>query len=82
MAGWHTAGPLKARAANGDIVPDPQKFPQGMKAFSNGLGKIGVGLGIYTAHGNKTCQAYPGSLGHEAQDVQLYAPGPLPPSFH
>jgi len=64
--------PLKARAANGDIVPDPQKFPQGMKAFSNGLGKIGVGLGIYTAHGNKTCQAYPGSLGHEAQDVQLY----------
>ena len=33
---------------------------------------IGVGLGIYTAHGNKTCQGFPGSLSHETQDATLY----------
>lgn len=29
-------------------------------------------IGIYTAHGNLTCQKYPGSLGHEDSDAQTY----------
>ena len=48
--------PLRQRNAAGEIVPDPAKFPDGMGAFSNQLKQKGVGLGIYTAHGNLTCQ--------------------------
>jgi hypothetical protein len=66
--------PTKARdAATGDIVPDPAKFPGGMASFSASLARRGLGLGIYTAHGAKTCQGFPGSLGHEAQDAASYA---------
>lgn len=63
--------PLKKRDADGNIVPDPKKFPNGMKAFSAALRKRGMTLGIYTAHGKLTCQKYPGSLGHEKQDAKL-----------
>lgn len=66
--------PLKKRnATTGDIVPDPERFPEGMSAFSRALSSRGLKLGIYTAHGNLTCQKYPGSWGHEAQDARLYA---------
>ena len=43
-----------------------------MGGFSAALKAKGIGLGIYTAHGNKTCQQFPGSLGHEQQDAALY----------
>ena len=64
--------PLRQRDSSGNIVPDPQKFPTGMGGFSKSLKAKGVGLGIYTAHGNLTCQRFPGSLGHEKQDAALY----------
>ena len=65
--------PLKHRDEHGNIVPDPHKFPDGMAAFSNQLDQLGLKLGIYTSHGNLTCQSYPGSYGHEEQDAKLYA---------
>lgn len=66
--------PLKERnSTTGEIVPDPKKFPDGMKSFADKLRKIGVDLGIYTSHGNLTCQKYPGSFGHEYQDATMYA---------
>lgn len=43
-----------------------------MKNFSDELAKRGLGLGIYTAHGNLTCQKFPGSLGYEKQDAATY----------
>lgn len=43
-----------------------------MGGLSKSLKALGVGLGIYTAHGNLTCQRFPGSLGHETQDAALY----------
>lgn len=64
--------PLRERDAAGNIVPDPEKFPEGMGGFSKALRAKGIGLGIYTAHGNLTCQKFPGSLGHEKQDAALY----------
>lgn len=64
--------PLRQRDTSGNIVADPQKFPQGMDGFSKELRAKGIGLGIYTAHGNLTCQRFPGSLGHETQDAALY----------
>lgn len=66
--------PMKARDnKTGEIVPDPTKFPEGMAAFSKALARKGVALGIYTAHGPKTCQGFPGSLGYETIDAQTYA---------
>lgn len=66
--------PSKERAADGSIVGDPEKFPDGMGAFSAELTeRTGLGLGIYTAHGNLTCQKYPGSLGFEEKDAATYA---------
>lgn len=65
--------PALNRSASGDIVPDPEKFPEGMKAFSTALATHGLGLGIYTAHGELTCCNYPGALGHEAADAATYA---------
>jgi len=64
--------PLKHRAADGSIVPDPHKFPNGMAHLAMKLSELGLGLGIYTAHGPNTCQGYPGSLGHEKADAALY----------
>lgn len=65
--------PTRLRDVKGAIVPDPNKFPQGMRPFSDALSAKGVALGIYTAHGAKTCQGFPGSLGHEKSDADAYA---------
>ena len=65
--------PLKQRAADGTIVADPTKFPNGMASFSKKLRALGLDLGIYTSHSNFTCQKYPGALGHEAQDAASFA---------
>ena len=49
--------PLKQRASDGSIVPDPSRFPDGMRAFRDQLkAETGLELGIYTAHGASTCQ--------------------------
>eukprot|EP00041_Stephanoeca_diplocostata_P029771 m.886676 g.886676 ORF g.886676 m.886676 type:complete len:412 (-) comp23628_c0_seq4:1741-2976(-) len=61
------------RTATGEIIPDPNKFPYGMKNFSDELAVRGIGLGIYTAHGKLTCQKYPASLGYEEIDAKTYA---------
>jgi len=65
--------PLKERAKNGSIVPDPKRFPDGMAAFSKALRSRGVNLGIYTGHGNFTCKKFPGSYGYEKLDATTYA---------
>lgn len=61
------------RASNGDLVADPKKFPNGMKAFADYVHSKGLKFGIYNCAGNKTCAGYPGTRGHEYQDARLYA---------
>ena len=43
-----------------------------MKALSNYVHSLGLKFGIYTAAGDKTCEGYPASLGHEEQDANLF----------
>jgi alpha-galactosidase len=62
-----------ARDANGNIVPDPQRFPQGMKAVADYVHSKGLKFGIYSDVGDHTCQMRPGSRGHEYQDALQYA---------
>ena len=61
------------RAADGQIVPDPRKFPRGLGPTIAYIHNHGLRVGLYTAAGEKTCGGRPGSLGHERQDARTYA---------
>ena len=64
---------LKKRGANGELVPDPAKFPHGIKAVADYVHGKGLKLGIYESAGTTTCADYPGSIGHEKQDAAQFA---------
>jgi alpha-galactosidase len=65
---WHGA-----RDAHGDIQPDPQRFPAGIKALADYVHARGLRFGIYSDAGARTCAERPGSQGHEFQDARQYA---------
>ena len=67
--GWMT----KQRDTNGNLVPDPKKFPHGMKALINYVHSKGLKFGLYNCAGTKTCAGYPGTRGYEYQDARFYA---------
>jgi len=67
--GWMT----HERDANGDLVPDPEKFPSGMKALVDYVHNKGLKFGLYNCAGTKTCAGYPGTRGYEYQDSRFYA---------
>jgi alpha-galactosidase len=62
-----------SRDANANIVPDPQRFPSGMKALADYIHSKGLKFGVYSDAGTKTCAGRPGSRGHEYQDALKYA---------
>ena len=61
------------RDANGNILADPQRFPQGIKAVADYVHAKGLKFGIYSDVGDHTCQMRPGGRGHEYQDALQYA---------
>jgi alpha-galactosidase len=61
------------RDGNGDLVADPEKFPNGIKALADYAHEKGFRLGIYSDAAEKTCSGYPGSYGFEEQDANLWA---------
>jgi alpha-galactosidase len=61
------------RDANGNLQPDPLKFPNGIKTLVDDMHAKGLKFGLYLDRGNKTCGGYPGSYGHENQDANLLA---------
>jgi alpha-galactosidase len=63
----------KQRSADGHLVPDPAKFPDGIKGTADYVHSKGLKLGIYEDAGTKTCAGYPGSLGHEQTDADDFA---------
>jgi len=65
------AGP---RDSNGNLTPDPDRFPSGMKPLVNYIHSKGLLFGLYTCAGNYTCKGYrPGSWGHFDQDAETFA---------
>jgi alpha-galactosidase len=54
------------------LVPDPVKFPNGMKHLSDYVHSKGLKFGIYGDSGMKTCMGYPGSGGYEEIDAQTF----------
>jgi len=68
-----TGWALLERDSNGRLVPDPEKFPSGMKALGDYLHSKGLKLGIYGDSGSEGCGAFVGNLGHEVIDAQTLA---------
>ena len=62
-----------SRDAQGNIVADAQRFPNGIKAVAGYVHSLGLKFGIYSDAGAKTCQGRPAGLGHEYQDARTYA---------
>lgn len=63
----------KERDAAGNLVPDPAKFPRGMKYVADYVHAKGLKFGLYNCAGTKTCAGYPGTRGYEYQDARFYA---------
>ena len=64
---------LRERDKDGFLVPDPKKFPNGIKAVADYVHSKGLKFGIYSCSGTHTCANYPGSFEHEFQDAATFA---------
>lgn len=64
---------LKNRDDRGSLVPDPEKFPHGIKYVADYVHGKGLKLGIYSCAGTLTCAGYPSSYDHEFQDARMFA---------
>lgn len=56
-----------------NIVPDPEKFPSGIKALADYVHAKGLKLGIYSDAAPLTCAGVTGSLNFEDQDARTFA---------
>lgn len=65
---WQTG-----RDKNGNIIVDPEHFPNGMKPVADYIHSLGLKFGIYSCAGSLTCQGRPGSRGYQFQDARQYA---------
>ncbi|MEV1121959.1 glycoside hydrolase family 27 protein [Actinosynnema sp. NPDC049800] len=63
----------RERDERGLLVPDPAKFPDGLKPVADYVHERGLKFGVYADAGSKTCAGYPGSLGHEQVDARSFA---------
>ncbi|MFD7415838.1 NPCBM/NEW2 domain-containing protein [Kitasatospora purpeofusca] len=66
---------LPQRDASGNLVADPVRFPHGIKSLADYVHGKGLKFGIYSSAGDHTCdvKGFPGGLGHEQQDADLWA---------
>jgi alpha-galactosidase len=56
-----------------NIIPDPKKFPSGIKALAGYVHSKGLKLGIYSDAAPLTCAGYTASLHFEEQDAKTFA---------
>ena len=64
---------LRERDEQGLLVPDPEKFPYGMKAVADYVHSRGLKFGMYSCAGVRTCADYPSSYDHEFTDAKTFA---------
>ncbi|VDP72209.1 unnamed protein product [Echinostoma caproni] len=66
--------PMKFRDRHtSELVPDPQRFPSGMKAIADFLHENNLKFGIYLDYGTFTCEHYPGSMDYLELDAKTVA---------
>lgn len=56
-----------------NILPDPKKFPDGIKALADYVHSKELKLGIYSDAAQLTCAGYTASLDFEKQDAKTFA---------
>lgn len=56
-----------------NIIPDPKKFPSGIKALADYVHSKGLKLGIYSDAAPLTCGGYTASLNFEDEDAKTFA---------
>ena len=56
-----------------NLIPDPAKFPSGIKALADFVHSKGIKLGIYSDAAPLTCAGYTASLHFEDQDAKTFA---------
>ncbi|MGD9563304.1 MAG: glycoside hydrolase family 27 protein [Pyrinomonadaceae bacterium] len=56
-----------------NMIPDPKKFPSGIKALADYVHSKGMKLGIYSDAAPLTCAGYTASLHFEEQDAKTFA---------
>ena len=64
---------LRDRDEHGLLVPDPAKFPHGMKDLADYVHARGLKFGMYSCAGVMTCAGYPSSYDHEFVDAATFA---------
>ena len=58
---------------NNTLLPDLEKFPNGMKRVADDIHDLGLGFGMYSSAGSYTCGRFAGSLGYEEVDANTWA---------
>lgn len=61
------------RNASGYLVPNKEKFPEGIDGLADKIHALGLKIGIYSSAGVYTCARYSGSLGNEEKDAAVWA---------
>lgn len=61
------------RDRQNNIIPDPEKFPNGIKAVADYVHSKGLKLGIYSDAATLTCGGWTASYGFEEQDARTFA---------
>ncbi|KAH8556630.1 alpha-galactosidase [Umbelopsis sp. PMI_123] len=61
------------REKNKTLLPDPTKFPRGMKPLVDDIHAMGLKVGIYSSAGTLTCGGHIASLGYEEIDAKTWA---------
>jgi len=61
------------RNDSGYLVADSYKFPSGIKSIVDKIHGLGLKFGMYSSAGVLTCGRFPGSLGYEQKDADLWA---------
>jgi len=59
--------------SDGELVADPEKFPNGIAPLVEYVQERGFELGIYACPNKLTCAGFPGSLGYEETHAQQFA---------
>ena len=68
--GWD----MFTRSQRGDLMPDPRKFPHGIKPVADYVHSLGLKFGIYTSAGLFNCaHTSAGSYGHYQRDAATFA---------
>ncbi|CAD7936877.1 unnamed protein product [Amoebophrya sp. A25] len=55
------------------LVPDPRRFPNGMRYLADKIHSLGLLFGIYTDRGTETCARRPGSHQFEELDARVFS---------